>query len=472
MAVWQIESGACTGRGFADVDADGICSKFYSYITKLPAAGGPGWTILRDKSTVADTTVKNFDPADVSNPGGEITETAHGYVTGDRVILSTTGTLPSGWYETTYYVIKTGANTFKISSSLANAYAGTNITVSSQGTGVHSVVLEGPYIIVSDNASPAINEVCFVMKIGYLVLEAGYIRVQHFLGWDDTNKIAIGVWDGRRVESVDAGPFAYDFRGGTQGMIVQSRIGTDWDTAGIDTFTGSTNFLESASVVTDLTAQGTAGSSVNLAVTSSTGFNANSYYFIYDLTTEAIVNYVKCTVVPDGSHITVETLYDTFPIGAVIGAYPHRFYTFGTAYQSSLYDMNNSASLSKIPYCSGDDGHVFHDQGTVIYGSIKVSSLNSAIETGNPGDDGYFAVQKAFICEYFRENSSSSQTGMNRPYGITNNVYLTSNTSLAQAQDGRTIGGSNYLYFQSQGEAFSSGDGYPAVLILDTESLS
>jgi hypothetical protein len=136
-----------------------------------------------------------------------------------------------------------------------------------------------------------------------------------------------------------------------------------------------------------------------------------------------------------------------------------------------LTDLNfNSSYKSKLPYCSAADNYVFHNQTSVIYGGIALSSLSTAITTHDPGDDGFFAVQKGFICEATRENDSAA-TGMNRAYGITNNVYLTSNTSLAKAQDGRTIGGSNYLYFQTQAEAFSSGDGSPAVLILDTESL-
>ena len=291
----------------------------------------------------ATPATKDFDPADVNTGAETITEAAHGYVTGDTVILSNTGGgLPGGLSATTYYVIKVDANTFSLATSLANAYAGTAINITTQGTGTHHVVIDGPYIIVSDQAAPAINEVAFVIKVGYKTLEAGYIGVQHFLGWDDANKIAIGVWSGVKLNSVDAGAFAYDFRGGDQGMVIQTRIGTSWKTSGIDTFTGSINFLEADTVVTDLTAQGAAGAAVNLAVTDSTGFNAGSYYYIYDLSTEAIVNYVYCTDVPDGTHVTVDTLYDTFPIGAVIGSYPHRHYTFGTITPPFATDFNNN----------------------------------------------------------------------------------------------------------------------------------
>jgi len=52
MAVFQKETGLCTGRGFADVDAAGYLAKLKTWIVKAPASGGPGWTILLDKTTL------------------------------------------------------------------------------------------------------------------------------------------------------------------------------------------------------------------------------------------------------------------------------------------------------------------------------------------------------------------------------------------------------------------------------------
>jgi len=469
MATWQIESGACTGRGFAAVDANGILAKFFAYITAIPAAGGPGWTILRDMSAAVAT--QNFATGDVSIAGDEITLAAHGYVTGDTIIFSTDGVMPGNLTAgTTYYCIKTGANTFQVATSLAFAYAGTPVDITTQGTVGHHVVLDGPYIIVSDQAAPAVNEACFIIKIGHKTLDAGYMRVQQFLSWDGVNDIAVGLWDGHRIQTVDAGPFAYDFRGGAQGMIIQTRIGTDWDTAGVDTFTASVNFLEAASVVTDLTAQAVAGLAVSIGVTDSSAFSAGKDYFIFDCSGVPLVNYVHCTGTSDGTHIEVTELFDTMPIGAVIGAYPHRFYTFGTNANTTFFgDLNANGIYSKLPYCSAADGYVFHQQASVIYGSIELSKLTEAITTHAPGDDTFFAVQRGFVCENTRENDSAA-TGMNRAYGVTNNVYLTYNNTLAKAQDGRTIGGSNYLYFQTDAESFNGGGGL-AVLLLDTEAL-
>lgn len=70
-----------------------------------------------------------------------VTITSHGFVSGQRVQLSTTGALPTGLaVATTYWVTVTGANTFNLSSSYANAQAGTLIATSGSQSGVHSVI--------------------------------------------------------------------------------------------------------------------------------------------------------------------------------------------------------------------------------------------------------------------------------------------------------------------------------------------
>lgn len=69
-----------------------------------------------------------------------ITSAAHGRVTGERVRLTTTTTLPAGLsLATTYYVIRIDADTFKLASSAANALAGTAVDITDTGTGVHTV---------------------------------------------------------------------------------------------------------------------------------------------------------------------------------------------------------------------------------------------------------------------------------------------------------------------------------------------
>lgn len=68
------------------------------------------------------------------------TSTAHGFTTGLAVQLTTSGALPTPLQlATNYYVIVLTANTFKLASSLANALAGTAVTLSDAGTGNQTV---------------------------------------------------------------------------------------------------------------------------------------------------------------------------------------------------------------------------------------------------------------------------------------------------------------------------------------------
>lgn len=61
-------------------------------------------------------------------------------LTGTRVRLTTTTTLPAGLATATnYYVIKVSDTTFRLATSYANAIAGTQIDITDAGTGTHTV---------------------------------------------------------------------------------------------------------------------------------------------------------------------------------------------------------------------------------------------------------------------------------------------------------------------------------------------
>lgn len=87
------------------------------------------------------------NPADkaasaVSAAADTWTIAAHGYLTGMKCTLTTTGTLPAGLATATpYYVIVVDANTIKFASSQANALAGTAIDQTDAGTGTHTVAV-------------------------------------------------------------------------------------------------------------------------------------------------------------------------------------------------------------------------------------------------------------------------------------------------------------------------------------------
>ncbi len=70
-----------------------------------------------------------------------MTWTAHGLASGQRIQLTTTGALPTGLTaNTTYWITRIDANTFNLSTSLANAQTATFIATTGSQSGVHTAV--------------------------------------------------------------------------------------------------------------------------------------------------------------------------------------------------------------------------------------------------------------------------------------------------------------------------------------------
>lgn len=80
---------------------------------------------------------------DISIADNTFTKTAHGYITGLKVQVSTDGTLPAPLVVSTdYFVIKITVNTFKLATSLANSLVPTPIDITTQGTGSHTTTCQ------------------------------------------------------------------------------------------------------------------------------------------------------------------------------------------------------------------------------------------------------------------------------------------------------------------------------------------
>lgn len=86
--------------------------------------------------------IQTFTPANVNVSTDRVTLTAHGLLTGDRISLGTSALdLPDPLVEERiYYVNKIDNNTIEICRTPALATAGTQINITSQGTGTHRVI--------------------------------------------------------------------------------------------------------------------------------------------------------------------------------------------------------------------------------------------------------------------------------------------------------------------------------------------
>jgi hypothetical protein len=73
-----------------------------------------------------------------------VTYASHGLATGDRIYFTTSGALPTGVSaSTTYFITKVDANTFKLSTTIANMLAGTFVASSGSQSGTHTIYVGG-----------------------------------------------------------------------------------------------------------------------------------------------------------------------------------------------------------------------------------------------------------------------------------------------------------------------------------------
>jgi len=140
--------------GAASIDTSGSQSGTHTAIC-APFGDGDGSTTFNVPNYVdrvpigygAATTAESFAAADVTTGTDAIAiqDNVVKWVTGMAVVLSTSGTAPTGLTAgNTYYVIRTGADQIKLASSLANAQNGTVIDITGQGTGTHTITHTRP----------------------------------------------------------------------------------------------------------------------------------------------------------------------------------------------------------------------------------------------------------------------------------------------------------------------------------------
>jgi len=464
MAGYQKESGVCTGRGFSVASPNGYLAKFYTWVTKAYVDGGPQWYIIDDFSTAGNTI---FAYISVDATADTITVTGHGLSHGHEVRVSSTGTLPGGLSEgSTYYVIRVDANKIKMAWSYNDAMAGNAIDLTSQGTGIHTLLSYEKFIVISDTAAPLANDYNTapnggppkIVKVGYRDAESGYVRATYFMAWNTTSKTGRGVFGGKRIVTYDDADFAYDFRGGEECMIISARTGTTWSVAMIDDWEGMLGLVEGVDKIGVLQSNAFAGNSavLHLDTGEAANFTVNKHYYIMDFsgaTSEDIMcDYFKVEARDlEADTITVSNIEASFKAGSIVGAYIHRWYLAGTHnYDYSLSNANISYHNSNLPYYSSTTAEAcFNRQASGVnycYGSVKPDWFGTTIDRLAPDDDNFYTVMRLIFVETRPANTYYESSEMNRAYGRPKNMYVTKQGSMAAALDGRTINGDNWLF--------------------------
>jgi hypothetical protein len=495
------EQGTCTGRGFSDTDAEGWCAKFKAWVVKTPANGGPGWYIIADKST--QPVAKNVTGVDTTTE--VITVPGHGFSHGEPIRFATTGTQISGITTgTKYYAWVIDADSFKICTSWQTWMSGTFVNLSSAGSSV-TVIMFGPYIVVSDKANPSGQDNAKILKVGYESTISGYITCQSFMSKGvGSNSHPAGVWSGYFTKTVDAGPFTYDFRGNSEFLLLQTRIPAEakWYRFLIDEWAPLVEFCEDDALVNGVVANDvayTAGADVILTLQNSSQVSAltkGQGYFVYFAGADTNGNeVVKCHYGVIDQKGTADGLLDTqirlVKVGACSGTstvmagsrispYWHRTYTTAR-YESSIdrqlqdfsYAYSSTQYKVEQPYYSYSGAASFgvmHQQSSYIRSESKLSAEIDLVNKPAQ-DNGLYIVQKPAIHEVQTSNAIYS-TNINRVWGECKNLFLTNQTGMTDMETGRTINAKDYVSIGAGIDLYEGSTSNIHVLIQHTESES
>lgn len=115
--------------------------------------------------------------ASVDTGADTFTVASHGLATGDVITFGSSSTLPAGLVENSpYYVIRVSTNAFSVASSLALALAGTDIDLTTQGSGTHKILIGDYSSLVGFVASTQtrVPVLVFSDKYSSPAEEAGY----------------------------------------------------------------------------------------------------------------------------------------------------------------------------------------------------------------------------------------------------------------------------------------------------------
>lgn len=196
-------------------------------------SSGPGTQLVQVVDNVNTSAVNDLDLALVdfgaTGVGGSSAKTVtvdagtdvftavgHGFVTGMRVHVEATTTIPGPLVvRTSYYVIRLGADTFKLASSQANAYAGTALGINDAGVGVVTVTRvswEANFVAASDDvltvAGHRLSTGSRVRVSTTGVLPAGLVAGTDYFAIrldDDTFKLAVSYSAAYSATAIDIG---------------------------------------------------------------------------------------------------------------------------------------------------------------------------------------------------------------------------------------------------------------------------
>lgn len=114
-----------------------------------------------------------------------------------------------------------------------------------------SALSVNPYIVISDKSTITNgnrNKVIIIYVPNSSGATSDRIYVEYYWSWNTTTHTGIGRYAGHRINTEDTNEFAYDFRGGPEGLLIMTRtLGSTWTWTFIDEWVGNSNLVEDES---------------------------------------------------------------------------------------------------------------------------------------------------------------------------------------------------------------------------------
>lgn len=161
--------------------------------------------------------------------GNTFTINNHGYNTGERVYISSTGTVPGGVSAgVQYFIINTGVNSVQLASSAANAAGGTPIDITSTGSGTITID-HTLYLLASGNGALTLDGVAIsqgdrVLIKNQTTATQNGIYVATDEGAVNRPAVLTRAEDANSSAELAAGSFAFIVNGTTQGGIAYVQV--------------------------------------------------------------------------------------------------------------------------------------------------------------------------------------------------------------------------------------------------------
>jgi len=313
------------------------------------------------------------------------------------------------------------------------------------GAGIKNDISVDPYIVVSDQQNPTTYSGAKFVEIGMVTGTAGQIYIKTWMNYDTTIHTGFGMFGAHSLGTVDAGAFVYDFRGGDECIVIQTRVGTAWSTYILDEWLTDLNLVEAATISGTLSAAANDGdSTIYLNTGEGSNFTDDNFYFLYNLNRSEAIDYLQVTATAGDTLSLNETLTKRHSSGSLLSPYYQRFHVLGT---NILTGVNNYVRMG-IPVRSVRQKEFgVHATDDFCYSRIGGHVLEQLIKDSAPNDEGKYIVMKPVVGEY--DSNSSPNAEGNRSYGQAKNLYYTAVGSMSQMLNGKTIVSKEWVYFHA-----------------------